>query len=98
MKVTAGAATPAPVGAELLAALDEEISRLPEKYRAPVVLCDLGGLGRHDAAGDILVAQVTPFLRLGRGGACRHNPFDPRGVGSFPRSATAPPAKKTPGS
>ncbi|QEH39049.1 ECF RNA polymerase sigma factor SigE [Aquisphaera giovannonii] len=32
------------------AAVHEELDRLPEKYRAPIVLCDLGGRTHRDAA------------------------------------------------
>jgi RNA polymerase sigma factor (sigma-70 family) len=52
---------------ELLAALDEEIARLPQKYRAVVLLCDLGGL-THDAAARQLQCPVgTVESRLSRG-------------------------------
>ncbi|MHC5540565.1 RNA polymerase sigma factor, partial [Singulisphaera rosea] len=35
---------------DLLPALHEEIDRLPEKFRAPVVLCEFEGLTRDEAA------------------------------------------------
>ncbi len=37
-------------GVEIRPAIDEEIGRLPEHYRRPVVLCDVEGLSREEAA------------------------------------------------
>jgi RNA polymerase sigma factor (sigma-70 family) len=52
---------------ELLGALDEEIARLPEKYRQAIVLCDLGGM-THQAAAVALGRPVgTIESRLSRG-------------------------------
>lgn len=54
-----------PTGAEdLIAALDAEVARLPEHLRAAVVLCELQGRGRTDAAGDLGIPEGTLSSRL----------------------------------
>jgi RNA polymerase sigma factor (sigma-70 family) len=54
-------------GRELLTALDEELQRLPEKYRAALVLCYLEGLTRDEAAGRLGVSESTLKRRLEEG-------------------------------
>ncbi|WP_422928078.1 sigma-70 family RNA polymerase sigma factor [Singulisphaera sp. PoT] len=51
---------------ELLAALDEEVSRLPEPFRSTLVLCDLGGLAHEEAARQLGCAVGTVESRLSR--------------------------------
>lgn len=50
--------------AELAAALDAEIARLPEHYRSAVVLCELSGVSRADAAKRLGVPEGTLSSRL----------------------------------
>ena len=58
------AAVPPDDVAELRAVIDEELAMLPEKYRAAVVLCDLEGLRRKEAAGRLRVPEGTLSSRL----------------------------------
>src|SRR5262245_40688819 len=44
---------------ELLPVLDEELSRLPDNYRAVVVLCDLEGKTRKEAARQLGIPEGT---------------------------------------
>jgi RNA polymerase sigma factor (sigma-70 family) len=44
--------------------LDDELSRLPDKFREPVVLCDIQGLTRKEAARQLGVAEGTLSGRL----------------------------------
>src|SRR6185437_896150 len=39
--------------------LDEELSRLPDRYRSVIVLCDLEGKTRKDAARQLVVPEGT---------------------------------------
>jgi RNA polymerase sigma factor (sigma-70 family) len=49
---------------EIAPLLDRELSRLPDKYRAAVVCCDLEGRSRHDAAQELGWPEGTLKVRL----------------------------------
>jgi RNA polymerase sigma factor (sigma-70 family) len=73
---------------EVLAALDEEIGRLPEAYRAPLVLCYLECLTRDEAAARLGLSVGALHGRLERGRAMLRDRLSKRGL-SLPAVLTA---------
>jgi RNA polymerase sigma factor (sigma-70 family) len=49
---------------DLQSLLDEELARLPDKYRVPVVLCDLEGRPRREVAQQLKIPEGTLSSRL----------------------------------
>ncbi len=62
-----------------LAALHDEIARLPDRYREPIVLCHLEGLSTAAAAQRLGCPQGTILSRLARGRARLRQRLSPRG-------------------
>jgi RNA polymerase sigma factor (sigma-70 family) len=65
---------------DLLSVLDQELSRLPTKYRVAIVLCDIEGKTRKEVAGQLRLSEGTVASRLARARAllaerlARHGP------------------------
>jgi RNA polymerase sigma factor (sigma-70 family) len=89
--------------ADLQSVLDEELSRLPDHYRGALVLCDLEGLTRKEAARQLSIPEGSVASRLTRARALLAKRLTRRGVGpsggsvatmlsAGSASASAPPA------
>src|SRR5262249_708910 len=65
---------------ELLRIIDEELLRLPERYRAPLVLCYLQGSTRDEAAGQLGCPVNTLKHRLEWGRRKLHQAARRRGL------------------
>jgi RNA polymerase sigma factor (sigma-70 family) len=57
----------APAAADLGPVLDEELAKLPERYRRAVVACDLNGRSRSQAARDLGWPEGTVAARVAKG-------------------------------
>ena len=64
----------------LQALLDQELSRLPDKYRVAIVLCDLEGKTRREAARQLGLPEGTMAGRLTRGRAMLARRLTQRGL------------------
>jgi RNA polymerase sigma factor (sigma-70 family) len=60
--------------------LDRELGLLPEKFRSAIVMCDLEGRSRRDAATRLRLSEGTLSSRLARGRALLGHRLKQRGV------------------
>jgi RNA polymerase sigma factor (sigma-70 family) len=67
-------------GRELLVVIDDELSRLPEAYRLPLVLCGLQGLARDEAAARLGWSLGALRGRLERGRELLRRRLEARGL------------------
>jgi RNA polymerase sigma factor (sigma-70 family) len=74
---------------DLVSAVHEELDRLPARYRDPVLVCDLSGLGRRDAADRLGLPEGTVSSRLARGRALLKERLRRRGFGLAAGSVAA---------
>jgi RNA polymerase sigma factor (sigma-70 family) len=65
---------------EVLAIMDEEVQRLPEQYRLPIILCCLNGLTLEEAARQLGWTTGSVKGRLERGRARLHDRLMRRGL------------------
>jgi RNA polymerase sigma factor (sigma-70 family) len=75
---------------ELRPALDRALANLPEKYRVAVVLCDLEGRTRKEAARQLGWAEGTVASRLARGRGLLAKKLAPPGAALAVGSLAAP--------
>src|SRR5437773_390155 len=89
--------------ADLRSVLDDELGRLPDRYRGVIVLCDLEGMTRREAARELAIPEGSVASRLARARALLARRLARRGLvlsgGSVAAvlsagsaSASAPPA------
>jgi RNA polymerase sigma factor (sigma-70 family) len=73
-----------PIGWELRSVIDEEINRLPEKYRGPLVLCYLEGKTNEQAARLLGCPTGSMSWRLSRGREMLRKRLDRRNLALAP--------------
>jgi hypothetical protein len=66
---------------ELGLVLDQELARLPDRYRAPILLCELGTNSRPEAARLLGIPEGTLSSRLARAKALLRARLARRGIG-----------------
>jgi polysaccharide export outer membrane protein len=80
------------VDEEDIRVLREEVNQLPAEFRAPIVLCDLQGLTRQEAARQLGWPAGTVGSRVARGHRLLRARLIRRGLGLAPASASVPSA------
>jgi RNA polymerase sigma factor (sigma-70 family) len=82
--------------AELASVLDEEIRRLPERYRVPLVLCYLLGRTNEEAARELGWPKGTVAVRLARGRERLRRPLLRRGLNELAIAPVVPAGEQLP--